>query len=192
MFGLFGNKYKEQEQELAQWLAHPNEFGTLPKSVKHRQAYKLNLMNYGPSVVHLIDYEMPDGTKGKGFVNPVTWSFLGDEANSIPDKSLILAYCGWLFLFPGLQSGAVKTQFESDGEEQRYLSQLEANGLSGIEITERYQIGTSELFGFTAKYNGAPVRGAGNTESEVGYPASDPHFHLPSIYFLLGQQVIQD
>ena len=191
MFGLFGNKHKEQETELANWLAHPNEFGCPPKSVKHLRSYQLDLMAYGPTVIHLMSYEMPDGTRGRGFVNPITWSFLGDGVNQIPDDRLIAAYCGWLFLFPGLQDGRIERDFVSDGEETRYCDQLRANGLENIEIQERYRIGTSEIYGFRATYQGQPVRGAGNTESEVGYTAAQPEIHLPSVYFLLGQQMIK-
>ena len=191
MFGLFGKKYQQQEQELAQWLAHPNEFGQAPSTIKHRRAFPLQLMNFGETVVHLIDYQMPSGTKGRGFVNPITWSFLGDEINAIPDEKLLVAYCGWAFLFPGIQAGGIETKFESNGEEQRYLDDLTSKGLTEIIVEGRYRIGTSELYGFKAKFNGEPVRGAGNTETEVGYTAAHPCIHLPSIYFLLGQNVIR-
>jgi hypothetical protein len=191
MFGLFGNKFKDQEQEMANWLAHPSEFGVPPKSVKHRRAYHLSLMHYGPTVIHLIDYQMPDGTRGRGFVNPLTWSFLGDQVNQIPDDQIVAAYCGWAFLFPGLQAGSVRTDFVSEGEEQRYIADLTAHGLANVAVHERYRIGTSEIFGYTADYQGQSFRGAGNTESEVAFPSGDPRYHLPAVYFLLGQQVIQ-
>lgn len=190
MFG-FGNKHKKQEEELANWLAHPSEFGCAPRSIKHLRAYPLNLMAFGPTEVHLIGYEMPDGTRGRGFVNPITWSFLGDGVNQIPDDKLIKAYCGWAFLFPALQEGRIESNFVSDGEEQKYLTSLAMKGLQDVEIQERYRIGTSEIYGFRATYQGKAVRGAGNTGSEVGYGESQPEFQLPAVYFLLGQQVIQ-
>jgi hypothetical protein len=64
-------------------------------------------------------------------------------------------------------------------------------GLTDIEVTERYKIGTTELTGFRAKRNGTAIQGAGDTQTEVVLPASDPRFNLPAIYFLLGQQVVQ-
>ena len=187
---MFGNKDKKlAEKELATWLSHPNEFGTPPKSVKHKRKYKLNFMGE-PTDVHLLTYTMPDGTTGRGFVNPITWSFLGDGVNEIPDDQIIQAYAGWVFTFTGMQNGSILTQFESEGEEQAYLQDLTNNGLSNIVITAKYKIGTSELFEFTAEHAGSPVKGAGSTDVEVGFSAQDARYNLPAIYTLLGQQVL--
>ena len=122
MFG-FGNK-KKHEDQMAEWLAHPNEFGVRPKSVRHKRTYKGNLMGHGDVEIQLIEYVMPDGTQGRGFVNgPLTWSFLGEGVNVIDDDNLLLAYCGWSWLFPALQAGGVITNFASEGEEDRYIAQ---------------------------------------------------------------------
>lgn len=121
----------------------------------------------------------------------LTWSFFGPEINSIKDEDLFVAYCGWAWLFPALQAGNVKTTFPSSGEEARYIAEKQKEGLTEIRVIERYKIGTSEITGFKAKRNGTPVQGAGDTEGDVVFPASDPRFHLPSIYFLIGQQVIE-
>jgi hypothetical protein len=132
------------------------------------------------------------GTTGRGFVNGgVTWSFEGPEVNSIKDDDLFVAYCGWAWLFPPLAKGTVKTHFASSGEEGKYLARKREEGLTDIEVIERYKIGTTELTGFRAKRNGTLVQCAGDTESEIIFPASDPRFNLPAIYFLLGKQVIQ-
>lgn len=176
---------------MAEWLRHPNEFGVEPVRVKRRRRYGLNLMHYGRTWVHLMEYEMPCGTRGRGFVNPITWSFQGENVEQVPDDALVHAYCGWLFLFPSLQNGGAVTQFESNGEEARYLAQLQNHGLTEIVFGERYRIGDSELYGFTARYQGQRVQGAGNTAYEVGLPESDPRFHLPAIYFLLGETMMQ-
>src|SRR5688572_27908094 len=110
MFG-FGNKRKI-ENEMAEWLAHPNEFGVRPKSVRHKRTYKAKLIGHGDVEIHLVEYVMPDGRNGRGFVNPpLTWSFLGDGANTIDDDNLVLAYCGWAWLFPAIQAGSALTQF---------------------------------------------------------------------------------
>jgi hypothetical protein len=188
---MFGNKDKKNaEKELAEWLAHPNEFGTHPKSVKHKRKYRVKMMGEATDI-HLVEYEMPDGTQGRGFANPITWSFLGENVNQIPDDSLITAFGGWVFLFPALQNGSATSDFVSEGEEAAYLAEKSSQGLQDVTITNRYKIGTSELFEFAANYEGSPVKGAGNTESEVGFGADDPSFHLPPIYFLLGNQLLQ-
>jgi hypothetical protein len=190
MFG-FGNRRKIEEA-MAEWLAHPQEWGVRPSSVRFTRTYTGTLMGQGNVDIHLVEYVMPDGTKGRGFVNgPLTWSFVGDEINEIDDDTLLLAYCGWSWLFPAIQAGAVLTSFLSEGEEARYVAQKQEAGLADVVITNRYKIGTSELFEFTGTLQGKPVRGAGDTENEVGFMADDPRFNLPSIYFLLARQVIQ-
>jgi hypothetical protein len=187
----FGTK-RPIEDKMAEWLAHPSEFGVRPKTVRFKRTYKADLVTYGKVEIHLVEYTMPDGTVGRGFVNGgLTWSFLGQEINAIKDDDLFVAYCGWAWLFPPLQKGTVKTTFNSSGEEAKYLAQKQKEGLSEIQVIERFKIGTSELTGFKAKQGGMQVQGAGDTNGEVIFPSSDPRFTLPSIYFLLGQQVIQ-
>ena len=189
MFG-FGGK-KKYEDQMAEWLAHPNEFGVRPKSVRCKRTYKASLI-HGDAEIHLCEYVMPDGKQGRGFVNgSLTWSFLGDGVNAIDDDNLILAYCGWSWLFPAMQSGGVITDFVSEGEEARYIAQKQQQGLTDVMITNRYKIGTSELFEFAGNYQGTPAKGAGDIGNEVGFMAGDPCFNLPSIYFLLGRQVIK-
>lgn len=191
MFG-FGSKFKKEEEAIAQWLAHPNEFGVAPKRVKHRRAHALKTM-WGPVTVHVLDYEMPDGTRGIGFVNPITWSFFADRVPEIPEDELVRAYMGWAFLFPALQSGKATSDFVSEGEEQRFLEMKAMQRVfSDIEITARYKIGTSELFEYRGKFEGMTVRGAGNVESEVVFDESDPCYDLPAIYFLLGREVVSE
>ena len=180
------------EDRMAQWLAHPNEFGVAPLSVRHKRTYQGDVMGHGDVEVHLVEYAMPDGRQGRGFVNgSYTWSFLGDGVNAIDDDNLMLAYCGWLWLMPAMHEGGVVTRFDSSGEEARYLAQKQQQGLTDVCVTNRYKIGTSELFEFTGRYQGQPVRGAGDTSHDIGFVSTDPCFHLPSIYFLLGQQVIK-
>jgi hypothetical protein len=76
-------------------------------------------------------------------------------------------------------------------EERDFRAKKERDGLENIEFTNRYKIGTSELFEYEATKNGKKIRGAGDTESEVSYDENDPRFNLPSIYFLLGQESIK-
>lgn len=179
------------EQKMAEWLAHPMEFGACPENVRLKRTYKADLITYGKVDIYLVDYTMPDGTTGRGFVNEgLTWSFLGPEVNSIKDEELFVAYCGWAWLFPGVREGTVKTEFASSGEEAKYLAQKRQEGLTDIQVTGRFKIGTSEITEFKAVRNNVAVAGAGDTAAEVIVPASDPRFNLPAIYFLLGEQAI--
>jgi hypothetical protein len=189
MFG-FGEKRKA-ERKMAEWLAFPTEFGVPPTSVRHKHTYKANLTGHGKVKIHMVDYVMPDGTRGRGFVNgPFTWSFIGEEINRIQDNSLVIAYCGWAYLFPALQMGDVVTRFTSRGDEGRFLAKLGAEGLVDVKITDRYQTPNGEFFEYTATRQGKTVKGAGNTVGDVRFAASEPCFHLPSIYFFVGNVAI--
>lgn len=190
MFGF--NKKKPIENHMAEWLAHPNEFGQPPKSVKFKRTYKATLMGHGKTDIHLVDYEMPDGVVGRGFVNgSLTWSFLGEGVNAIDEQSLLTAYCGWAWLFPSIQAGNVLTDFQSEQEEALFVDTMQKKGVEGLQIQSRYKIGTSELFEFRGTMNGEEVRGAGDSEYQTGFKKSDPEYALPSIYFHLGEEVIE-
>ena len=190
---MFGFRSRRRiENEMAEWLAHPNEFGVRPATVRLKRTYKANLITQGDRELHLVEYAMPDGTIGRGFVNgSLTWSFLGEEVNAISDDDLLVAYCGWAWLFPALQGGTVATEFLSLSEEAAFRAKKRDDGLENLVFTGRYKIGTSELFEFKATKNGRQIRGAGDTASEVSYDENDPRCNLPSIYFLLGQASIK-
>jgi hypothetical protein len=189
MFG-FG-KNRKIESEMAEWLSHPNEFGVAPNWVRHKRSYKCDLAGDGEMEIHLMEYEMPDGTQSRGFVNPpLTWSFLGD-VSSIGDEELLLAYCGWAWLFPRIQAGTVLTNFTSDGEEARFIAQKQAQGVSDVNITGRFKIGTSQVFEFEGVSAGELTKGAGDTESDMSFAPTHPCYNLPSIYFFLGRHAVK-
>jgi hypothetical protein len=183
---------RRAEEHMAEWLSHPLEFGVPPASIRYRRSYRGTLVTQGDVEIHLVEYAMPDGTHGRGFVNgPLTWSFIGEEVNAIGDDDLLQAYCGWSWLFPALQGGSVETDFVSETEEPQFLDQKREEGFENIVVTDRYRIGDSELFEFTAIRDGVPVKGAGNTEDDVAFPEDDPRSFLPAIYFLLARHTIK-
>ena len=67
MFGFIDKK--RIESQMAEWLSHPSEFGVAPKSVRYRTTEKAKMVTYGKVRIHVVDYEMPTGKKGRGFVN---------------------------------------------------------------------------------------------------------------------------
>ena len=189
MFG-FG-KARKIEGAMADWLAHPMEFGVRPKSVRFRHTHRAKLVTYGPVEIHVVDYEMPDGTKGRGFVNgSLTWSFTGEEVNAIADQDHFVAYCGWAWLFPAIQAKTVQTDFISEGEEDRLTGAVSAAGMADLRITGRYKIGSSELFEYSGTRDGIALKGAGDGERQVEFDATHPCFFLPPNYFFLGREVI--
>jgi hypothetical protein len=182
---------KEIENSMAKWLAHPLEFGVAPKVVRYLRTYQLTLIGDGDIDVHLVEYEMPGHTKSRGFVNPpLTWSFLGDTS-ALSDYELLVAYCGWAWMFPRIQAGTVVRNFASDGEEARYIAHKKAQGFSDITVTSSFKIGTSEIYEVNGLLAGKRTKSAGNTEAEAVFAADSPQFNLPAIYSFLGPQVIK-
>lgn len=190
---MFGFKTKKNiENEMSQWLSHPYEFGEEPKSVHFVRTYKLNLISYGKVKIHLVEYEMMDGTKGRGFVNAhLTWSFTGDDIDKIEDDDLLMAYCGWAWLFPNLQIGNIQTEFKSKTEEMVVINKLKDSGFENITIGDKYKIGHSEIFEFSASKDGVCFVGASDHNHTISFPKDNPKANLPSIYFILGEKVIQ-
>lgn len=188
---MFGFGKKKEEGEMADWLEKSTEFGTRPKSVKFKRTYHTKMAGVdGLMEIHLMDYAMPDGKTGRGFLNGAqTWSF-HEDVSGIPDHDLVLAYCGWAWLTPRLASGVALTEFESDGEDEKaYLAQKTEEGFENLKVVTRYLLGQSEVFVLEGTHDGEPARAAGNTEMDTSIVESDPCFKLPTVYFLLGAQV---
>lgn len=188
MFG-FGEK-KKMEKIVAQWLAHPGAFGTMPRSVHYRRKHRVALPPYGEITIHLINYAMPDGTVGRAFYNPVTWTFRGSDVNAIDDTDLLIAYAGWLFLTTALQNGTATEVFISSGEEAAFLAAKREAGFEQTQITARYRLGNRELFEYESAYHCSVIKGAGNTETDVMFTSCDARACLPPIYFVLGKDLL--
>jgi hypothetical protein len=185
----------EVEQAMAEWLASPLEFGVRPIRVRRKSSYTGELVTFGHVQIHLVEYQMPDGVTGRGFVNgPLTWSFIGSDIDAIDDQDLLVAYCGWAWLFSALNgpSGNVRTRFVSDGQEATFVGRKRREGWTEIEVTNRYKIAEHELFEFTGVFSGRRARGAGGLEHYVSFKQGEPCFNLPSIYFFLGPEIIVD
>ena len=184
---------KHIEEEMAAWLAHPREFGVRPTTVRLLKTYHASLVGYGDCRIHLVAYRMPDGSTGRGFVNPpLTWSFLGPEVNAITDDDLLVAYCGWAWLFTALQNGSAETVAVDASAHDDFLQGKRADGYASVSVDACYRVGDVVLVEFTATKDGVSVKGAGNSDTEVIIPSSDARFALPPIFFLLGPEVIID
>ena len=134
---LSNDEARKAEVTLAEWLAHPMEFGVKPKRTKYL-TYHFQTRIAGspqPVNVHIIEYEMPNGTYGRGFVNPVTWSFLGPlPYDKLTDVQLVTAYSGWLWIFSALNNGsAQETNFEPQTL-TALLKALKREGTTGVSF----------------------------------------------------------
>ena len=92
---------KQSEQEMADWLAHPMEFGEPPEHVEEIHCEK----TYWPLFDKKIDlsfhrYRMKDGFSSIGMTGPITWSFLGDDLSGFTMEELKRLYAAGISHLP--------------------------------------------------------------------------------------------
>ena len=181
------DEQRNVEQTMAEWLAHPMEFGVRPKRVSYLRSVTTKMAGKPTPVnVNIVEYEMPDGTYGRGFVNPVTWSFLGPIPYSkLTDEQLVTAYSGWLWIFSAMNQHRVQTEFEP-ATLSTLLTSLANEGISGIVVSGKYKVGTSEFFEFKGQRGTTGIKGAGSAGSKLILEATSPQASLPIVYSYLG------
>jgi hypothetical protein len=172
---------------MAEWLAHPMEFGISPKRARYLSSVDTKIAGVAQPVrVHIVEYEMPNGTYGRGFVNPVTWSFLGKiPYDKLTDVQLVTAYSGWLWIFSATNSGRAETNFEPQTL-NALLAELARDGVSDVAVKEKYKVRTSEFFEFTGVRAGQRIRGAGSAGSKLIFDESAPQASIPVVFTYLG------
>jgi hypothetical protein len=71
------------------------EFGVKPLSVKFYRGYTIKFKdNANTEDAFLVDYKMPDGEEGRGFVGMTTFSFSSPKTLQMKDHDLLKAYVG--------------------------------------------------------------------------------------------------
>ena len=178
---------RKAEETMAHWLAHPSEFGVRPKRVAYLRSVATKMAGRpAPVSVDIVEYEMPDGTYGRGLANPVTWSFLGPiPYDKLGDDHLVTAYCGWLWLFSATQDGRVKTDY-AIAAPSALVSSLASEGIVDVKVSARYTVRTSEFFEFTGRRGASTVKGAGSAGSRLVLESTAPQASLPVVYTYLG------
>jgi hypothetical protein len=184
---LPSDEVAQVENAMAQWLSHPIEFGVPPRSVRYLRSVSIRLADQpAPVVIHMVEYLMPNGIYGRGFVNPVAWSFLGPVPyDKLTDIQLVTAYLGWLWLSSAIQEGRASASFEAHSLKP-LIAELNKDGVSGVVMTEQTKVGNLEFFEFTGVREGKPVKGAGAAGSKLILDASSPAAFLPVLYTYLG------
>ena len=179
---------RNAEKTLAEWLAHPMEFGVRPKSTKYLTSISAPIAGISaPVMVHVVEYHMPDGTYGRGFVNPITWSFLGDlPYDKLTNEQLVMAYSGWVWLFSALQNGNAQIDFAPSTSDE-FSRKLRKDGIEAVTIRNQYRVGDSEFFEFEGRRAGANVKGAGSIEASLVYGETEPQASLPVVYTFLAK-----
>jgi len=175
------------EKTMADWLADPHEFGVAPRQVRYLRTVAIALAGEPtPVTVHLVEYRMPNGVYGRGFVNPLAWSFLGQiPYDKLSDQELVTSYLGWLWMFSAIQEGRA-TPAVAPQALAPLLADLARDGVRDVVVTESTKVGTLEFYAFTGIREGKAVAGAGSGSSRLVLDAASPQAALPVLYTYLG------
>ena len=184
---LSPRQIKKIESTMADWVADPMEYGEKPKRTKYLTTISAVIAGEAkPISVHVVEFEMQDGTYGKGFVNPITWSFEELAYDEISNEQLVMAYSGWVWLFSALQNGRAITEFQPETE-SKFRSLLGTQGFGDVSITSKYRVADSEFFEFRAVKAGRPIIGAGSIQSNLTFDQDEPLAALPPVYMYLAK-----
>ncbi|MEA2028308.1 MAG: hypothetical protein U9N49_04985 [Campylobacterota bacterium] len=185
---LFNKKPKPFIEELAKWLE--GEYGVKAKKIKHKRTFKRWMMNKAARI-EFMKFTLDDGRSGRAFYSPFIQVFLDIDAKGIKDDDLLMAYGGWLFLSSGLKDKFITKDFKSKKQRKEYLELKKLMGLEQVKVVEQYKIGHSEVFVIEGVLEGYKTRCAGNAEVDICFDEMTDYFHIPTVYFLLGEQLFR-
>jgi len=189
---MIGKFFRKKQQpyidELSSWLEE--EYGVKPHKIKHIRSYK-RLMMQKAARIEFMKFTLEDGRSGRAFYSPFIQAFLDEDVRGIKNDDLLVAYGGWLFLTSGLKDNFITKDFKSKKQRQEYIEYKKLIGLQGIKILEQYKIGHSEIFVIEGELEGYKTRCAGNNEIDICFDEMTDYFHIPTVYFLLGEQVFR-
>ena len=185
---IFNRKPKPYINELGEWLE--KEYGVKAKKIKHKRSFKRYMMGKA-SRIELMSFVLEDGRSGRAFYSPFIQAFLDIDCRGIKNEDLLVAYGGWLFLSSGLKDNFINKEFKSKKQRKEYLELKKIEGLESTKVTEQYQIGHSEIFVIEGILDGYKTRCAGNAEVDICFEEMSDYYNLPTIYFVLGEQVFR-
>ncbi len=186
MFKIFKKKSKPYLLEIKEYLR--NEYNVEVKKLKHKKSYK-RLMMGAASRIELLNFVLENGEEGRVLYSPFIKAFKDSLTKGIIDEHLVIAYGGWLFLSSGLKDKFIEKDFTSKSQKDDYITLKKAKGVTNINVIEQYKIAHSELFVLEAKFDGYNIKCAGNAEIDICYEDNTDYYNIPTIYFLLGEQV---
>lgn len=172
------------------WYSSPSNQNKAPENLKYIGIFNRKFMLPDSEIdVHLVSYTKSNGLYGRGFVNPINWSFFVDDDSSFNDEDLVTAYCGWAFLYEGVIKKVVKSDFQDKDSSTKGIWEKIKQELSTDFILEKkYIVGDLIYAEFEGTVNGVKAKQAvGNDNSSLFLDENDSRFNLPALWSLLGE-----
>lgn len=171
-------KLKKNDQwaleSMAEWLAHPMEYGVAPAELSVYYRKEVDWFNEREKVF-LVKYLMPGGESGIGFTGPITWSFHSISLEEIKGmyqrthkQRLVSLYAGWFLAFVLSQEDPSLTQPDAEKmrrliEELQTVNEEETQYPVNLQFHDYMKVGEREHYifkGDLAYHEHAPVTGA--------------------------------
>lgn len=170
---------------------HANFGQKYPENLNYIGSFKRNVMIMdGFHDIHLVSYTKNNGKLGRGFCNPITWTFRVQDDSGMSNDDLVTAYCGWALIFRGTFTKIVVPDFQDKDSSLLEISKRIKKELSeDFTLKSKYVINDNVIYAeFEGTVNGIRAKQAiGNDGSSLYLEESDTRFALPALWTLLGE-----
>lgn len=177
---------KNSEQEMANWIAHPMEFGELPEEIEeiHREKTPWPLLDEEVEIA-FHRYRMKDGFSSIGMTGPITWSFLGDDLSSFTTEELKRLYAGWYIAFAAVNSSNYSKK-QNDQERQALEQELREKKGEMTKVIDYLSIGELVFYAYQIKHGDQKMVIATDRTNQKEYETGSKYLRLPPLYYFLG------
>jgi len=177
---------KQSEQKMAEWLAHPLEFGERPEEVEeiHRESTPWPLFDEEVDLA-FHRYRMKDGFTSIGMTGPITWSFLGDNLSGFTMEELKRLYAGWYISFAALNSPDYSRE-QNKRERKALEEKLRQEEEGFVEILDYLRINDLVFYTYRIRRDDVDLFIATDTTHKTEYEAGSKYLRLPPHYHFLG------
>ncbi|MEZ4662387.1 MAG: hypothetical protein R2911_32960 [Caldilineaceae bacterium] len=177
---------KKSEQELANWLAHPLEFGEPPLEVNeiHQEETSWLLIDEQVSL-SFHRYIMKDGFSSVGMTGPITWSFLGDDLSDFSMEDLKRLYAGWHISFMAINSANYSK--EENDKKQQATAEILTRTVDGFStIIEYLSFGELAFYAYEYIRDNHKFVVATDRENQSEFGVDSKYLRFPLLYYFLG------
>ncbi|GHO77375.1 hypothetical protein KSD_51460 [Ktedonobacter sp. SOSP1-85] len=193
------SEHKDQQwavDEMADWLAHPMEFGERPTEAHVIYENEVQWPSVGFTKIFLVQYEMSNGVKGIGFTGPITWSFIAidwENWTSFTHEELIYCYAGWYIQFTLSHQENYVSESTPEAK-QEFFERLRRDGYQDLLLKDQFTLdndeGGTSFYTVEANKDGKSFYAIGTVgEYKIYEKELVPMKHLPPFFYYLGQEL---
>lgn len=176
-----------EEEKMAEWLAHPMEFGKPPEKIKEIYRVETDWPLFDEKVTFALhSYEMENKYSAIGMTGPITWSFLDIKFDQFSPEELKVLYAGWHVNFIAINSENYSPE-KSQEKQNEILQQLSSNVPGFIEIVDFLYIGDLLFYAYTVKNDQNDILTIAEYDDErIEFELNSKYLQLPPLYYFIG------